>query len=211
MVSHFEVIYQEKLFGVFCKQHSGPGSTVVYATHAIDFLKNKCNELHIESIADLSCGDMAWQAVLLEQLPNIQFFGIDVSSTVIARNQQKYRDKPWTFICASSTSTELPIPKCDLVICRHTMMHLPIPQALKMLNSVQKYGKYAVLTSHRRKCNPTTDTPRVCIPLPHNVDTIDTALQWVPLNMELPPFNCEKIDEVLENRCKREWLILIRT
>lgn len=203
----FDIVYKQKLWGHFDHQRSGPGSTVESASNVIEFLGKVIEKYQIRSMVDVSCGDMNWQARLLENHPEIQFTGIDISQTAIASNIIKYQGKGQDakvhFICADA-SMDL-IPEADLIICRHTMMHLKSFTVLRILERMKHSAKYMCLTSHDVLSNP-DDHERQLI----GQDTYG-AYKWVPTNLCISPFHLPApLERVQDNNDVHEHFMLWR-
>lgn len=162
---------------------SGPGSSIDYTRPLVSFLKQIIVSRNIQSIADVSCGGMLWWPLVLREFPTVSFYGFDISSVVIERNVQRFPEEQYHFEARNAVVDTF--PKVDLIICRHTMMHLSLLDGKKILDNLYRSGsKYIGLTSHTSLVKNEDPTIKL-------LQDADTGFDWRMLNMELEPFNCK--------------------
>jgi SAM-dependent methyltransferase len=152
MADAFDATYAQIKWGSHDGQKSGPGSTIEATRECVRFLDSVIRERDVRSILDVSCGNMRWQKLLIDMHPNVKFIGLDVSKTVIEENRRNFPGLK--FECVNSASAVSGrLPKADLVICRHTMMHLALEDAVNMLRNVtDSASKCVCVTTHDTVC-----------------------------------------------------------
>lgn len=192
---------------------SGPGSDPRFAQNAIKFLRGIIQRYQIRTITDVSCGGMAWWPLLLREFPKIKFYGYDISSVIIEQNKQRFANQPnWTFGVRNAITDKFEVS--DLMICRHTMMHLSISDAVRLLqNLISSKSRFLVLTSHPdvRSNHDTQRTPLFRSPRSKNqVAPSGTAYQFKAMNLELAPFHLKPIEFIIEPQRFREILGLYK-
>ena len=93
----FSAVYNRKRWST-AGNGSGPGSTLKNTESVRKFIDALINKHQITSIVDVSCGAMCWWPSLLENHPDIQFYGRDVAGDLIQKLKQKYKHKEnWEF------------------------------------------------------------------------------------------------------------------
>lgn len=87
----FNIIYETGQWGT-AESRSGGGSSITGAFDWIQHLRSLFQQYNIQSMADIPCGDTYWQFTVKEinTIPKV-YFGGDISSYVIQRNQIHYR------------------------------------------------------------------------------------------------------------------------
>jgi 2-polyprenyl-3-methyl-5-hydroxy-6-metoxy-1,4-benzoquinol methylase len=124
---------------------SGEGSEWVYANGYANNLIRIINQYQIKTIFDTSCGDWNWMKKIKEHLPN--YIGNDVVESVIQRNTELYTTDTIRFKSGDMVENLSKEDSIDLVICRHTLEHLPTYYCIDFCNEVVKKAKYAIITS----------------------------------------------------------------
>ncbi len=71
---------------------------------------------------------------VLKEFPDIEYIGYDISNKIININKEKYKN--YSFYQNNILELEK-LPKCDLFIFRHTMMHLSIDNNIKFMNTLK--------------------------------------------------------------------------
>ena len=98
--------------------NSGAGSYGRLAHFKADFLNAFVRSANVQSVLELGSGDGA--QLMLAHYPS--YTGVDVSRTVLAAAQEKFRDRPnMRFLHASEYSSDL---KADLVLSLDVIFHL---------------------------------------------------------------------------------------
>lgn len=177
----FETVYRNNRWGDV-GNHSGLGSTIDSARNIMSFIDKLITELNVRKIVDVSCGGMLWLSKVLSEHPEVEFIGLDASKTAIDRNRQQFKDNPnWIFRVHDYTSED--IVECDLIICRHTIMHLKQGPGLKMVNNLFKSARYILLTSHENvAANPKDEIRKPLVP------GVEGGYCWINMDMKKSPF-----------------------
>lgn len=204
-VNGFDVIYRKQLWGSGL-QLSGSGSLPQATARIVPFIAAILKTYSIRTFVDVSCGAMTWLPAVLNQYPTVEFLGLDVSHVVIKHNRQRFADKPWRFDVQDFSQPHIQVP-CDLILCRHTMMHLCLASASAMLDNLRRSAKFVLVTSHEQVIENPPDRSRHRIVPPHG-----DALSWKQMNVCKAPFNwdppLDKVRDVVNNPRYNhdEWL-----
>ena len=123
---------------------------------------------------DTSCGDWNWVRIISKHLPD--YTGLDIVENIVHVNNEKFSNSKTRFIHSDSVSfLELQADKSyDLILCRHTLEHLPSNYVISYLKEALRVGKYLLITSDHRYEN---------IELPNNES------YYRPINLELTPYD----------------------
>jgi len=193
MQGYFDEVYAKQRWSSEGKG-SGPGSTMEYCSKITPWINQLIVKYNIKSITDVSCGRMNWWVQVLKLHPDIKFIGNDISTIATHQNQQEYKDYPnWSF--TSKNAIDGKFETTDLVVCRHTMMHLSVDNANNILHNIQSSGcKYMLLTSHPNVTH-NTDINRTRL-----FSHTDGAFCFKLMNLQLPPFNCTFTETIIEPR-----------
>lgn len=125
---------------------SGIGSTLAYSDSFSKNLIRIIREYKIKNVFDCSCGDWFWMRHIKDKLPN--YLGNDVCQEIVNDNKQ-YETQSIKFVCNDMLS-EMKNRKdkeFDLIICRHTMEHLPIEYNLEAIQEMKRVSKFFIITS----------------------------------------------------------------
>ncbi len=152
---------------------SGAGSNLHASKKLRLELPRLFNELSIESILDVPCGDFNWMRFI--DFEDKSYIGGDIVKDIITKNNETYGNKQRAFIHLNAAADQ--IPQVDLILCRDLLVHLSLPDALATLRNFKKSGsKYLLVTTHRSRGK--------------NKDI--TMGRWRKLNLERTPFNFPK-------------------
>ncbi len=159
------------------ESYSGPGSTLKETTIIRKKIPELLQELNAKIFLDAPCGDFHWmQHVDLHFLD--QYIGMDVVSTLIQKNKQKYENENRLFLCANIITDSL--PQADVILCRDCLVHLKFQDIMQALKNMKSSGVTYLLT---------TTYPRTQLNRKLN---ITAPRPWRPLNLQRPPFNFPK-------------------
>lgn len=143
----FTEVYTKNLWGSK-ESHSGPGSELKLSKYFSDNLVLLIEKYNIKSIFDTSCGDWNWMKEIKDKLP--KYVGNDIVDDLIIKNKQKYESDTIKFICGDMIESLKLQNNIDLVICRHTLEHLPSEYITEFLTLLVSKTKYALITSGNR-------------------------------------------------------------
>jgi hypothetical protein len=211
----FNQVYTTNRWGKSGKG-SGPGSDPKFAQNAVKFLRDIIRRYSIKTITDVSCGGMAWWVPLLDEFPHIKFYGYDISSVIIDQNKRQFANRRnWTFGVKNAISDKF--NPTDLMVCRHTMMHLALNDASTLLKNLSSSGsRFLVLTSHP-SVQSNDDIHRIPLfpsapqpPGTPKTSTTTMAYRFKPMNLELSPFKIKPIEFVVEPQSVHEILGLYK-
>lgn len=126
---------------------SGLGSSLRYTENFRKELVEIIESRDIKTVFDCSCGDWNWMKVIKEHLPN--YVGNDVVEELIDRNNKLFGGDTIVFKCNDMLSSlrEYNDNELDLVICRHTLEHLPTDYSLEVILEIKKKSRYSIITS----------------------------------------------------------------
>lgn len=161
---------------------SGAGSNLK-ATEAIRLaLPPLFDELHIESIIDIPCGDFFWFKEM--DLPYIMYIGVDIVPELIAFCNEKYRDENHIFLVGDATKRV--VPPANLIFCRDMLGHLSNEDVRKALKNFRaSEARYLMATTF-----PGRDP---------NVD-IETG-QWRPIDLEALRYGLGPAMMLIDEKC----------
>lgn len=173
--SVFEKIYQDNLWGD-AESRSGSGSGLAATEKIRSGLMDTIQRLGIQSVVDAPCGDFYWLSKLDLGQRLTSYRGYDIVPQVIANNQKMWGAKNISFQAADLVKT--PLPKADLILCRHLLIHLTLEDGLKVLRNFKDSGsRYLMVTNQpQAKVN----------------DEILFTGSYRPVNLSLPPFSFPK-------------------
>jgi SAM-dependent methyltransferase len=120
------------------EQHSvPPGDFIAWALSSVQWRGD-------ERVLDAGCGPGGWAKVLLEHLPAIQYYGLDLSPGMMRNHPQRSRS-------LIGDAVRLPYPDAafDVVMANHMLFHMQdIDATLSELRRVLKPNGYLMATSN---------------------------------------------------------------
>jgi len=163
---HFESIYSEDAWDGGSGPGSLPSSTVQYRA----FIENFIYENDIKTVTDLGCGD--WQFSRYINWSSVNYTGMDVVESLVARNNKVFGSENIKFILSESYDS---LPGGDLLICKEVLQHLPIAIIHDYLRTIAERYRFALITNS-------------VAPGAHVNYEISPG-DYRPLRIDLPPFN----------------------
>lgn len=120
--------------------NSGYGSYGEQLVKKLHWLDN----LTIESISEIGCGDFNFGKHLLELYPKASYTGYDISPTIVSRNRQLYPQYSFT--------NDPILPHADLLLCIDVLFHILDENELEaMYKRLEGYTKYLAVTAYERE------------------------------------------------------------
>jgi hypothetical protein len=141
-----EQVYELKLWGGSSSNfYSGIGSyhpEVVnpYIEVVISFLDSFKNEL---TLCDLGCGDFNVGKELVNY--TTKYDAVDIVTSLIERNREKYRENHLEFHCLDIAIDELPSGDCALL--RQVLQHLSNTEIQRIVSKLTDF-EYIIVTEH---------------------------------------------------------------
>jgi len=180
---NFDIVYQKKRWTA-AGNGSGPGSTKEYIQPIIKPLQDFIRQEKIETIVDVSCGGMSWWPLVIDEKTN--FYGYDIAETPIQMAQEQFKHvQNWHFEIKDATDPHQQFPDCDLLVVRHTMMHLSLSKCKQLLQNVFcSNARFVALTFHPKASNPKEETGKPLLP-----GLTPSAFCWRPMNLLAYPFS----------------------
>ena len=126
---------------------SGKGSELAFTVNYRKYLLKIIKGENIQSMFDTSCGDWNWMKEIKDELPI--YVGNDIVEPLIEDNIVKYGSDKVSFTC-EDVLTQLKSygdKEFDLIICRHTLEHLPTKYVINTLNEIRRVSNYGIITS----------------------------------------------------------------
>ena len=161
---------------------SGPGSNLVQTEILRTHLQNLFNDLKVNSLLDIPCGDFHWMSNL--NLKDINYIGADIVKTIIKQNNDKYKKNNINFIHLNLLKDNL--PKTDMIFCRDCLVHFSYKDILLALKNIcstkSTYLLATIFTSYKSNSDILTG-------------------QWRPLNLIAKPFNLPNPILILNEGC----------
>jgi len=106
---------------------------------------------------------------------DIEFTGFDIVKANIDNHKKKFANTNWKF--EEHDSVVDTIPKFDLILTRHTMMHLKLRDGATMLRNFYSSGSHFLLASNFPEIQANTEMAE------------DSYGRWQMNNLHLPPYN----------------------
>lgn len=171
--SVFTNIYTHNLWGSN-ESRSGIGSTKKYTESIQDILCDFIKEKDIKIMIDTSCGDWNWMRHISDKLP--KYTGIDIVEDIVIKNSKHFGNENVKFVNSDFISyiKNLPRKSIDLILCRHTLEHLPETYNLDFIKLAKSVCKYLMVTTHTL-CNKN--------------ENLIYPNTYRPINMQLKPYN----------------------
>jgi ubiquinone/menaquinone biosynthesis C-methylase UbiE len=153
---------------------SGLGSTNEYTINIRKTFVNFIKENSIKNVLDTSCGDWYWMKFIKSDLPN--YTGIDIVKDIVDKNNELYSDSNIKFIHTDFLSfiKKQEDKSIDLILCRHTLEHLPTEYNIEFLKECKRVCKYLFVTGYNNINKLNSDLP----------NTI-----YRPINLKLSPYS----------------------
>jgi SAM-dependent methyltransferase len=130
-------------------KNSGAGSNPYYTIPYRNFLEAFIWMNRIESIVDVGCGD--WQFSRFLNLGSVNYLGLDVVPSIIAKNQSDFAAENINFqVMPQDLST---IPQGDLLIMKDVLQHLPNAAIFEFKEKLFPKFKFVLLTNSFSKLN----------------------------------------------------------
>jgi hypothetical protein len=170
--SVFEHIYENNLWGD-AESVSGSGSNLAGTAKVRGELPHLISTLGVASMLDAPCGDFHWMKDLKIGEMLRAYYGVDIVRPLIAENQRKYASDTVKFLCLDVVKDAL--PRADLILCRHLLIHLCLTDSLAVIRNFKKSGaKFLLITTQED--------------VAENREILFTG-SFRPLNIERPPFS----------------------
>ena len=179
----FTRIYQNEGFGGLNVPLSGTGSTLVQTSRIREEIPRILRKLQATSIIDAPCGDFIWMKEV--DLGDISYLGVDIVSTMINMNIEKYSSDKRKF-CEMDIVTHV-LPQADLILSRDCFVHLSNKDIMNAVRNFKKSNSKYLLTT-------------TFVDLYENKKLV-SGRGWRPVNLLLPPFNFPQPLEIITEEC----------
>lgn len=177
----FRFIYENNVWGS-TESHSGEGSGLAATEVLRSTLPRLFEKYDLRSVLDAPCGDFTWMSHV--DLAGIDYIGLDIVTTIVARNRAHFTTPNRRFLVGDLISDEL--PATNLIICRDCLVHLTFEQIFAVFANMARSGAEYVLA-----------TTFLDIGVNQDAMTGD----WRPLNLCAAPFNLPQPLEVVVEGC----------
>ena len=148
MKNLFTETYNENKWGMELNESkSGDGSTLIYTEHFRRSLLEILEKYQINLMFDCSCGDWNWMKEIKDKLS--KYIGNDIVEELIIENNKNFGSENIKFVCNDMLSElkKYDDKEFDLILCRHTLEHLPTSYSLEVINEIKRTSKYCIITS----------------------------------------------------------------
>ncbi|MFZ0888802.1 MAG: class I SAM-dependent methyltransferase [Candidatus Binataceae bacterium] len=166
----FRDIYRYNLWGGG-ESRSGQGSTLQSTVSVRAQLPGIIRRFGIRTMLDAPCGDFHWMSRVPLGLD--LYIGGDIVPEVIESNRRLYDTDSGRRRFRVLDITRNPIPKVDLIFCRHCMIHVPLAEAQRCLNNFRRSGSTYLMATTVPDCKLNRDI---------------RSGGFRPLNLQLAPF-----------------------
>jgi hypothetical protein len=150
----YETFYERGMWShMGGKSISGLGSSKEYTKNFSGKLIEIISKYNIKKTFDCSCGDWFWMKEIKD---NFQYYvGNDITSKLIESNKQNFESHNIKFVCNDFISqlNTYKDNEFDLIICRHTLEHLPYDYNEEGIKEIKRVSKYAIITSSNGEGN----------------------------------------------------------
>jgi ubiquinone/menaquinone biosynthesis C-methylase UbiE len=170
----FDDIYKNDIWNMGqTESKSGLGSSNEYTINIRNKLFSFIKEKSINKILDTSCGDWNWMKTIKNILPD--YLGLDIVKDIVNKNNELYSNDNIKFIHSDFLSyiKTQQDKSFDLILCRHTLEHLPTEYNIEFLKECKRVCKYLFVTGYNDLNNNNTQLP----------NTI-----YRPINLKLSPY-----------------------
>ena len=118
---------------------SGPGSYLARTNASRAFLSDVLHKFNVTTMLDVGCGDVNWQGHT-PGLDHVDYLGVDIVPQMIADNERRLGGpgRRMRFAVKDAVKDELGGPY-DLVLCRDTLFHLPLWDAVQVVAHAHTY------------------------------------------------------------------------
>jgi len=129
------------------ESRSGIGSSLKYTESVRQELPKIIDRLGVNSIFDCSCGDWNWMKHISSKFH--RYVGNDVVEEMVDNNTTLYGNERISFVQGDMLTSmkKYSDKEFDLLLCRHTLEHLPVDYIKDALNEMKRISKYALITS----------------------------------------------------------------
>lgn len=137
----FSEIYRQNTWrGV---SRSGIGSDPAQMAPYLSALKGTLDELCIDSVVDVGCGDWAFSRHV--DWRDIRYVGVDVVPEAVATLRGQFQRDSVSFVCANALKDTL--PDAELLVMKDVLQHWPTESVKSFLASKLSGFRYALLTN----------------------------------------------------------------
>jgi 2-polyprenyl-3-methyl-5-hydroxy-6-metoxy-1,4-benzoquinol methylase len=173
----FENIYQNNTWHIGqTESKSGLGSILSFTENIRIKLIEIIKEKNINNMLDTSCGDWNWMKMIKDDLCN--YTGLDVVKYLINNHNKTFSNDKIRFIHSDFLTfiKNQPDKSFDLILCRHTLEHLPTSYNIEFLIECKRVSRYLLVTNYnninKRNCELITDYRPVNLKLEPYVDLL---------------------------------------
>lgn len=155
---------------------SGLGSTLDFTENIRSTLINFIDNNSIRTMLDTSCGDWNWMRLIKDKLCN--YTGIDIVKDIVTTNNTSYANDHIQFIHDDFLHfiKNQPNNSYDLILCRHTLEHLPTEYNLEFINECKRVCKFLFVTTYNRDISNRNLEP-------------NTSSPYRPINLKKVPYS----------------------
>ena len=139
----FTHIYHDNKWGD-SESRSGKGSNLEKTSGLMTAIPEMLNQLDVETILDIPCGDFHWMKEI--DLPLDNYLGADIVKSLIEENQKRYGNEQRDFVHLDLMRD--PLPPVDVVFCRECLVHLSYADIELAVDNIKKCGAKYLFTTH---------------------------------------------------------------
>jgi hypothetical protein len=152
---------------------SGPGSTLNATSRLRRELPVLLDQLKVEVLLDIPCGDFGWMSRVLGDYPHLRhYIGADIVADLVRTNTEQYASPSIRFIEADLMKSAL--PRADAIISRDCFIHFSYKDFNRAIRNLKATGSTFLMTSTYSNVK-------------ENKDIITGRYRLI--NLALPPYN----------------------
>jgi hypothetical protein len=175
----FESIYARNAWGSD-ESVSGLGSEIEFTSGLRAALAEHLRRLGVRSMVDAPCGDFNWMSQV--DLAGVRYLGVDIVSDLIESNRKRHGRDGVEFRILDIVAEQ--IPRADLVLCRHCLIHLSNRDVRKAISNFRRSGSTWLLTTHSQS-------------VARNEDIESGSFR--PINLQMSPFNLPPPEQMIRD------------
>jgi SAM-dependent methyltransferase len=126
---------------------SGPGSSVVFNIQYINFVRDFIRRHSVRSVVDVGCGDFKCANLIYDDMPDVDYHGLDVYAKLIDHLRFAHARPNRTFSVFDASQTPENIPSADLCVVKDVLQHWPNSAIKRFMDVAITKFRYILVTN----------------------------------------------------------------